>query len=130
MYLSVENLPEVYSPVAMNYKMRHNKNRPARYNLVWHLWWQINGKTQSGHERLNARVAMEEGLLSACELTRALVNHSQSMNIATFSTRDFQEQCRKSYVASLISGEQRIDNLPNVFSRSTLMKVIRESFLP
>ena len=35
-YFSAENLPEV-SPVVMNYKMRHNKNRPARDSLVWPL---------------------------------------------------------------------------------------------
>ena len=45
---------------------------------------------------------MEEGLLSVCELTRTLVNRGRSMNIATFSIRDLQEQRRKSYVASLI----------------------------
>ena len=87
-------------------------------------------KTRSGHERLHARVAMEEGLLSVCKLTRALVNRGRSMNIATFSTRDLQEKCRKSYVASLISGEHRIYDLTNVFSQTTSMKVIRESFLP
>ena len=59
-----------------------------------------NGKTRSGHARLHARVAMEEGLLSVCELTRALVNRGRSMDIATFLTRDLQEQCRKSYVAT------------------------------
>ena len=68
---------------------------------MWYLWWQ-NGKTWYGHERLHARVAMEEGLLSVCELTRALVNRGWSMNNATFSTRDLQEQCHKSYVASSI----------------------------
>ena len=59
-----------------------------------------NGKTRSEHVRLHARVATEEGLLSVCELTRALVNRGQSMNIATFSTWDLQEQCHKSYVAT------------------------------
>ena len=49
--------------------------------------------------RLHARVAMEEDLLSVCELARALVNRGPSMNIATFST-DLQEQCHKSYVAT------------------------------
>ena len=34
MYFLAENLPEV-NPVAMNYKMRHNKNRPAKYSLAW-----------------------------------------------------------------------------------------------
>ena len=58
------------------------------------------GTTRSGHVRLCARVAMEEGLLSVCELARALVNDSWSMNIAIFSTQDLQEQGGKSYVAS------------------------------
>ena len=34
------------------------------------------------------------------ELATALVNRGRSMKSATFSTRDLQEQCRKSYVAS------------------------------
>ena len=61
----------------MNYKIRHSKNwtatRPARYSLVlpdlfsrYHLWWQKNRKTWSGHARLRARVAMKEGLLNVC----------------------------------------------------------------
>ena len=37
---------------------------------------------------------------SVCELARALVNRSQLMNVATFSTRDLQEQGHKSYVAT------------------------------
>ena len=89
-----------------------------------------NGKTRSGHARLHAKVAIEEGLLSVCELTRALVNRGRSMNIATFSTQDLQEQCHKSYVASLISGEQRIGDLANVFSQTMSVKVIHKSFLP
>ena len=97
---------------------------------MWYLWWQKNRKTRSGHARLHARVAMEEGLLSVCELTKAVVNRSRSMNIATFSTQDLQEQCRKSYVASLILGEQGIGDLANIFLRTTSMKVIHESFLP
>ena len=74
MYVSAENPPGV-NPVVMNYKIRHNKNRPAtrpaRYNLAWpdrffhyYLWWQENGKTWFGHARLHARVTMEEGLFS------------------------------------------------------------------
>ena len=39
---------------------------------------------------------MEEGLHSVW----ALVNRGRSMNFATFSTPDMQEQGRKSYVAS------------------------------
>ena len=35
-----------------------------------------------------------------CELARALINCGRLMKIATFSTRDLQEQCRISYVAS------------------------------
>ena len=49
MYFS-ENLPGV-NPVVTNYKIRHNKNWPVRYSLVWpdhffcyHLWWQKNKK--------------------------------------------------------------------------------------
>ena len=34
MYFSAENLPEV-GPLVMNYKMRHNKNQPATYSLIW-----------------------------------------------------------------------------------------------
>ena len=41
-----------------------------------------------------------------CELARALplVNRGRSMNIATFSTQDLQEQDHKSYVAIVIRG--------------------------
>ena len=106
------------------------------YSFAWpdhffhyYLWWQKNGKTQSGHARLHARVAMEEGLLSVCELIRAVVNRSRLMNIATFSTHDLQEQCCKSYVTSIISGKQEIGDLANIFSRTMSMKVIHESFL-
>ena len=74
--------------------------RQGRYRLVWYLWLQKNGKTRSGHARLHARVAMKEDLLRVCELTRVVVNRSRSMNIASFSTRNLQEQCRKSYVAT------------------------------
>ena len=42
---------------------------------------------------------MEEGLLSVCELTRALVNRGRLMNIATF-LMNLQEQCHKFYVAT------------------------------
>ena len=69
MYFSAENLhsPEV-SPVVMNYKMRHNKNQPARDSPVWPDHFSVvvaeNGKIWSVHARLRARVAMEEGLLS------------------------------------------------------------------
>ena len=41
-----------------------------------------------------------------CELARALVNLGQSMKIATFSTRDLQEPCRKSYVAGYQVNEE------------------------
>ena len=40
------------------------------------------------------------------ELARALVNHDQLIKIATFSTQDLQEQCRKSYVASYLANEE------------------------
>ena len=72
MYFS-ENLPGI-NPVVMNYKIRHNKNwpamRPARYSLVWPdrfsitICGGIKTEKQSGHVRLRARVATEEGLLS------------------------------------------------------------------
>ena len=69
MYFSAENL--TVNPVVMNYKIRYNENRPSRYSLTWpdcffcyYLWWQKNRKTWSGHARLCARVAMEEGFLS------------------------------------------------------------------
>ena len=58
-------------PYSAALEMRYNKNQPVRYSLVSPdhfsvitLWWQKNRKTQSGHVRLHARVAMEEGLLS------------------------------------------------------------------
>ena len=65
-----------------------------------------------------------------CELARALVSRSQLMKIATFSTRDLQEQCRKSYAASYGANEESFVNLANVFSQTTSMKVIRECFFP
>ena len=69
MYLSKSIL------VVMNYKMRHNENqpvmRPAKHSLTWldrffcyYLWLQKNRKTRSGHARLLASVAIEEGLVS------------------------------------------------------------------
>ena len=64
-----------------------------------------------------------------CELARALVNRGRSMKIVTFSTWDLQEQCCKSYVASYQANEG-IGDLTNIFSQTTSMKVIRESFLP
>ena len=42
------------------------------------------------------------------ELARALVSRGQSMKIATFSTQDLQEQCRKSYVASYRVNEELV----------------------
>ena len=63
-----------------------------------------------------------------CELARALINRGWSINIATFSIWDLQEQCRKSYVASLILDERRIGDLTNVFLRTMSMKVIHEVF--
>ena len=51
------------------------------------------------------------------------------MKIATFSTRYLQEQCRKSYVASYQVNKESVGDLTNILSRTTSMKVIRESFL-
>ena len=50
--------------------------------------------------RLCARVAMEESLLSVWVSQSIAIG--QSMNIATFSTQDLQEQGHKSYVAIVI----------------------------
>ena len=58
---------------------------------------------------------MEEGLLSVCELARALINSGRSMNIATSSTRHLQEQGCKSYVASYQTNEEFV--IPRMFSR-------------
>ena len=63
--------------MVMNYKIRH-KNRPARYSLAWPDAFPLlfvvaeKQKTRSGHARLRARVAMEEGLLSV--LARAFAS--------------------------------------------------------
>ena len=81
-------------------------NRPARYSL--------NGKTRSGHARLRARVAMEEGLLSVF----VSLSNGQSWLV--------DEYC---YLLNS-EFEQRISDLANVFSQTTPMKVIRKSFLP
>ena len=43
-----------------------------------------------------------------CELARALVNRGKPMKIATFSTRDLQEQCCKSYVANYLVNEELV----------------------
>ena len=72
--------------VVMNYKIRHNKNQPAMRPARYSLAWP-----------------------------RALVNHSWSMNIATFSTRDLWEQGCKSYVASYRANEGLV--IPWMFSR-------------
>ena len=76
MYFS-ENLPGV-NPVVINYKIRHDKNRPAmrpaRYSVTWPYCFSIiicgGRKTWSGHATLHARIA------------RALVNRSRLMNFA------------------------------------------------
>ena len=55
------------------------------------------------------------GRLAQCyELARALVNCDWSMKTATFSTRDLQEQCRKSYVASYWANEELV--ISQIFS--------------
>ena len=58
------------NPVVMNYKIRH-KTRQATMPVRYSIAW-----------------------------FRALVNHGRSMNIATFSTQDLQQQGCKSYLAS------------------------------
>ena len=49
-----------------------------------------------------------------CELAGVLVNRSQLMNIAAFSTWDLQEQGCKSYVASYRVNEELV--IPHMFS--------------
>ena len=49
-----------------------------------------------------------------CELARALVNRGWSMNVATFSTQDMQEQGRKFYVASYRVNKELV--IPQMFS--------------
>ena len=73
MYFSAENLhsPEV-SPVMMNYKMRHNKNQPARNSLLWPDHFPLlifvvaerRKDTVWTCEAIRASVAKEEGLLN------------------------------------------------------------------
>ena len=49
------------------------------------------------------------GRLAHCvKLARALVNCGQSMNTATFSTRDCREQDRKTYVASYRANKELV----------------------
>ena len=64
-----DNLPEV-NPVVMNYKMRHNKNQPARDSLVWPDHFSVinicggrETENMVGHARLRARAAMEGFLI-------------------------------------------------------------------
>ena len=54
------------------------------------------------------------GRLAHCA-ARTLFNCTQSMNIATFSTRDLQEQDRKSYVASYGANKELV--ILQMFSR-------------
>ena len=50
-----------------------------------------------------------------CELARVLIISSRSMNIAAFSTRNLQEQGRKSYEAICWVNEELV--VPRMFSR-------------
>ena len=52
-----------------------------------------------------------------CELARALVNRSRSMNTATFSTRDLREQGRKSYLANYWANKELV--IWQMYSRET-----------
>ena len=70
MYFSAEYLhsPEV-GPVVMNYKMRHNKNRPEKDSLVWpdHFPLLVTKRCKCTDWTCEATckgIAMEEGLLS------------------------------------------------------------------
>ena len=85
--------------MVMNYKMRNNKNRPARDSLVWPDHFSVlnicGGRKTEKHS-LDMRGYMQGyPWRKACTvymLARALVNRSQSTKIATFSTWDLQEQ--------------------------------------
>ena len=122
--------------MVMYYKMRSNKNRPARDSLVWPDHFSVlnicGGRKTEKHS-LDTRGYVQgyprRKACTVCKLARALVNRSQLIQIATFSTWDLQEQFCKSYVASYWANQESVGDLANVFSRTTSMKVIHESFL-
>ena len=109
--------------MVMNYKMRNRKNQLARDSLVWqdhffiinicggreteNMVWTCEATCKSSHAWRK--------VCSVCELARALVNRVRSMKIATFSSRDYQKQCCKSYVASYRENEELV--ISRMFSR-------------
>ena len=120
--ISQQRIFQKVSPVVMNYKMRHNKNQPARDSLVWpdHFFIiNICGGRKTEKQSLDMRGYMQgqpwRKACLMCELARALVNSSRSMKIATFSTWDLQEQWCKCYVASYRANEELM--ISRMFSR-------------
>ena len=114
-----ENLPGI-NPVVTKYKIRHNKNRPVRYSLAqpdrffrYYFWWQQNRKTEA---------------CSVCELSRALVSHGQLVNYSYLLNSGYL-RTRSQTLYSQLSCKQKISDLADVFSQTTSMKVICESFL-
>ena len=124
MYFSAENLPEV-NPVVMNYKIRHNKNLPARYSLAWsgcffhyyYLWWQKN-TAWTCEATCKGSMGIHGGILTHCV---SQPEHSRSMNIAA--------RTRSQILCSQLSGKQRIGDLMNVFLRTMSMEVIHRFLL-
>ena len=104
-----------------------------RYSLAWpdcffrYLWWQKNGKTRSIHARLCARVAMEEGLLSVW--VSQTIGQSQLVDEYCCLLNLGVVRTRLQILCSCLSGKRRIGDPVNVFSWTTSMKVIHESFL-
>ena len=75
--------------------------------FCYYMWWQKNGKRWSGHARLHAKVAMDEGLLNVW-VSQSIGQSQLEINIATFSTQNLREQGCKSYVASYQVNEELV----------------------
>ena len=105
-------------------KIIHNKNwpatRPARYSLAWPYRFSViicGGRkmeihTWSGHAKLRAW----KKACSVCELARALVNGSWSMNIAASQL----EICENKVVNLMHKARYRVNEelmIPQMFSR-------------
>ena len=93
------------------------------------LWWQKNGNTRSGHARLRARVAMEEGLLTVYQL-RLVDKYFYISRYIYFINLEFARTRSQMLCSYLVIERTRIGDPANVFLRTTSMKVVRESFLP
>ena len=71
------------NPVAMNYKIRHNKDRPANGHTIIPLLFVVE-KMENTVWRCEATCKCSyrgKFAHAVCELARALVNHGWSMNI-------------------------------------------------